>query len=482
MADYKIDRMKNIVGRAKEIKQLDNIVEREKSDFLAVYGRRRVGKTYLIREYFEYTFDFQLTGLANATTQQQLLNFYVSLKRQSDLSIDTIPQNWFMAFQYLIDHLESIKDTRKKTIFFDELPWLDTAKSDFMISLEHFWNSWATNRKDIILITCGSAASWMINNLVNNHGGLHNRLTERMKIEPFTLKETESMLQSKNNVLDRYQILQLYMVMGGIPYYLDAVKTDKSAAQNIENLCFRKGALLVSEFKNLFTSLFKDAENHETIIRALSTVNQGITRQEIAAITKLKTGGSLTKWLTELEESGFITRYTPFNKKKRNTLYRLSDFYSFFYLKFIDGNTTFNEGIWLNAIDNPKQRAWSGYTFEQVCLAHIPQIKKALGISGVLTQTSAWKSKTSEKNAQIDLVIDRRDHVINLCEVKYSMNPYTITKSYSENLRNKIGVFKAETKTRKATFLTFITTHGLMKNKHAASLVQNDIGMDDLFK
>lgn len=212
MADYKIDRMKNIVGRAKEIKQLDNIVEREKSDFLAVYGRRRVGKTYLIREYFEYTFDFQLTGLANATTQQQLLNFYVSLKRQSNLSIDTIPQNWFMAFQYLIDHLESIKDTRKKTIFFDELPWLDTAKSDFMISLEHFWNSWATNRKDIILITCGSAASWMINNLVNNHGGLHNRLTERMKIEPFTLKETELMLQSKNNVLDRYQILQIYMV------------------------------------------------------------------------------------------------------------------------------------------------------------------------------------------------------------------------------------------------------------------------------
>ena len=474
--------MKEIIGRIKEIEQLNSIVESKKSEFLAVYGRRRVGKTFLIREHFNYTFDFQLTGLANATTEQQLTNFHVSMKRQTHLSIENIPKNWFEAFQYLIDFLEDIDDNRKKTIFLDELPWLDTAKSDFMISLEHFWNSWATNRKDIVLITCGSAASWMINNLINNHGGLHNRVTERMKIEPFSLKETELMLQSKHNVLDRYQILQLYMVLGGIPYYLDAVKADKSAAQNIENLCFRKGALLVTEFKNLFASLFKNAEKHEAIIRAISTVNQGISREDIAKAIGIKTGGSLTKRLMELEESGFISRYTPFNKKNRNTLFRLSDFYSFFYLKFIDKNTDFDEGTWVNAIDNPKHRAWAGYTFEQVCLAHIPQIKKALGINGVLTKTASWKSKESRNNAQIDLVIDRRDQVINLCEIKFSINPYTITKSYSENLRNKIGVFRTETKTRKAIFLTFITTYGLTRNKHATSLVQNEITMDSLFE
>ncbi len=474
--------MKSIIGRVKEIEQLDNVLKSNKSEFIAVYGRRRVGKTFLIREYFDYTFDFQLTGLANATTEQQLINLHASLRRESTLSIDNIPKNWFEAFQYLIDHLETIEDNRKKIIFLDELPWLDTAKSDFMISLEHFWNSWATNRKDIVLITCGSAASWMINNLVNNHGGLHNRVTERMKIEPFTLKETELMLKSRNNVLDRYQIIQLYMVLGGIPYYLDAVKADKSAAQNIENLCFRKGALLATEFKNLFASLFKNAEKHEAIIRAIATVNQGISRQNIAKAVGVKTGGSLTKRLMELEESGFITRYTPFNKKSRDTLYRLSDFYSFFYLKFIDKNTDFDEGIWVNAIDNPKQRTWAGYTFEQVCLAHIPQIKKALGINGILTKTASWKSKESVNNAQIDLVIDRRDQVINLCEIKFSINPYTITKSYSENLRNKIGVFRTETKTRKAVFLTFITTYGLMKNKHSVGLVQNEITMDSLFE
>ncbi len=474
--------MNAIIGRVQEITQFDKVVASSKSEFVAVYGRRRVGKTFLIREYFNYTFDFQLTGLANATTEQQLINFQVTLQRQAKITLAKTPQNWFFAFQYLIDHLEAIDANRKKIIFLDELPWLDTAKSDFLMALEHFWNSWATNRKDIVLITCGSAASWMINNLINNHGGLHNRLTHRMKIEPFTLQETEWMLQAKNNNLSRYQVLQLYMVMGGIPYYLDAVETGKSAAQNIEQLCFRKGALLVTEFKNLFASLFKNSTKHEQIIRALSTKNKGMTRQEIAQITKLKTGGTFTQKLIELEESGFITRYTALNKKAKSALYRLSDFYCAFYLKFIEHNTNFELGVWMSAIDNPSHRAWSGFAFEQVCLSHIFQIKKKLGIHGIIAEPTSWKSKDAKQGAQVDLVIDRRDQVINLCEAKFSIHPFTITKAYNENLRNKIGVFKAETQTRKAVFLTLITTHGVTKNQYALGLVQNEVVMDDLFE
>ncbi len=474
--------MNDIIGREKEIKQLDKVKESHKSEFVALYGRRRVGKTFLVREYFQYQFDFQLTGLANANTTQQLTNFHLGLQRQAKISFDEKPENWLEAFQRLIDHLETIEENRKKVIFWDELPWFDTRNSDFLMALEHFWNSWATNRKDIILVTCGSAASWMINELISNHGGLHNRVTERIKIHPFTLQETERMLQSKNNVLDRYQILQLYMVMGGIPYYLDAVSPEKSAAQNIEELCFRKGALLESEFQNLFASLFKKPENYEMIIAGLATKAKGMTRKELTEVTGLKTGGSLTKRLNELEESGFITPYTLFNKKSKSVLYRLSDFYSLFYLKFIKNNTHYDEGIWINAIDNPRQRAWAGYAFEQICLAHIPQIKKALGISGVISYASSWKSTKSLKGAQIDLVIDRRDQVVNLCEVKYSINPYLITKAYSDNLRNKIGTFRSETKTRKAIFLTMITTYGLERNKHSTSLVQNEITMDDLFE
>ncbi len=473
--------MNDIIGRKKEIKQLDKVKNSKKSEFVAVYGRRRVGKTFLIREYFNYTFDFQLIGLANANTLQQLTNFQVSLQRQSNATIDKVPKNWFSAFQLLIDHLENIKDQRKKVIFLDELPWLDTAKSDFMMALEHFWNSWATNRKDVLLITCGSAAAWMINKLINNHGGLHNRVTERIKIFPFNLQETELMLQAKNSVLDRYQILQIYMAMGGIPYYLDMVSSEKSAAQNIEEMCFRKGALLTLEFQNLFSSLFKNAEKYEAIILALSTKAKGMTRKELSKITKIPSGGSLTRQLEELEESGFITKYAPFTGKAKSAIYRLSDFYCLFYLKFIKNNTNYDEGVWTNAIDNPSQRAWSGYAFEQICLAHTLQIKKALQIGGIISNTLSWKSKKSDNGAQVDLVIDRRDQVVNLCEIKYSINKYSITKAYADNLRNKIGVFKQETKTRKATFLTLITTYGLERNKYSTALVQNDITMDDLF-
>lgn len=474
--------MNDIIGREKEIKQLAKVKSSNKSEFVAIYGRRRVGKTFLVREYFGYKFDFQLTGLANANTAQQLNNFHVALQRQSSVPVEKNSDNWFDAFQQLIVHLEGVDKDQKKVVFFDELPWLASRRSDFMMALEHFWNSWATNRKNILLIACGSAASWMINELINNHGGLHNRVTERIKIYPFNLRETELMLRSKNSVLDRYQILQLYMVMGGIPYYLDAVSPEKSAAQNIEEMCFRKGALLTSEFQNLFASLFRNAEKHENIVTTLSTKTKGMSRQELSRISKIKTGGSLTKVLNELEESGFIDKYASFNKKSKDSLYRLSDFYSLFYLKFIKNNTNYNEGIWLNSVDSSFQRTWSGLAFEQICLAHIPQIKKALGINGLISNALSWKSSQSEKGAQIDLLIDRRDQVINLCEVKYSINPFTITKSYAENLRNKIGTFRNETKTRKAIFLTLITTHGLEKNEHAASLVQNDITMDALFE
>ena len=350
------------------------------------------------------------------------------------------------------------------------------------MALEHFWNSWATNRRDIVLITCGSAASWMINKLINNRGGLHNRVTELMKIHPFNLRECELMLRSKNVTLDRYQILQLYMVTGGIPFYLDAVTTGKSAAQNIEELCFRKGGILRLEFNNLFSSLFKNPAYYERIVIALSKKVKGLTRKELSKATGIKTGGTLTQKLNDLEESGFISIHTSLGKKKQESVYRLSDFYSLFYLKFVKDNTDFHEGVWVNAVDNPTQRAWTGYAFEQVCLAHIQQIKKALGIGGVLTSAYAWRSTEHKKGIQIDLVIDRRDRIINLCEVKYSINSYSITKKYASDLRDKIGTFRQETGTKKAVMLTMITTYGLDENEHSLSLVQNDITMDALFE
>jgi uncharacterized protein len=471
----------SIIGRKTEIQKLERIVQSKKSEFLTVYGRRRVGKTFLLREYFDYTFDFQVSGLANADTSQQLFNFDTALNKQSNLVFDGPSSNWLIAFQRLIDHLENKPNQDKKVIFFDELPWFDTQASDFMMGLEHFWNSWASNRKDILLIVCGSAASWMINVLINNDGGLHNRITQKMKIDPFNLKETEEMLVAKNCVLDRYQIVQLYMAMGGIPYYLDAIQPNLSATQNIQELFFDKSGLLKNEFFNLYRSLFRKYEIYEKIVEALSTKNEGLQRGEIVKLSGMTSGGTLTKVLTDLEESGFITAYMSFDSKQKNILYRLSDFYTAFYFKFLKDGSFQGANSWINMIDNPVQRTWQGFTFEQICIDHVEQIKKALGINGVQSNNASWRGGTPEKSAQIDLLIDRRDQVVNLCECKFSLDTFSIDKEYSEKLRSKIATFKEATKTKKAVFLTMITTYGVEKNKYANALVQNEVTMDDLF-
>lgn len=472
--------MQEFIGREKEKKRLEDLKKSNRSEFVAVYGRRRVGKTLLIREVFKNDFVFQATAITNVNKQQQLLNFTAALGRYDEAALQNIPDNWFFAFQKLIKYLEK-SPAEKKVIFLDELPWFDNQKSDFVQSLEHFWNSWASARDDIILVVCGSAASWMINVLINHRGGLHNRVTEKIHVEPFKLKEAELLLKIKNPAIDRYQILQLYMVMGGVPFYLQAVKGGQSAAQNIERICFASDGLLRTEFENLYRALFKNHEQYIAVVRAIATKTTGLTRNEIIADTKLPDSGTTTKILDELEKSGFIRKYTPFKKQKRDGLFQLIDFYTLFYLRFIEKSNPLDENSWINAIDNPAQRAWSGYAFEQVCLYHVQQIKEALSIAGVLSQTSAWRSKKKENGAQIDLVIDRRDHVINLCEMKFSIKPYTITKQYAERLQNKVEVFREETDTSKALHLTMITAKGLKQNNWSVSMVQNELNMGDLF-
>jgi len=472
--------MIEIVGRGPEIKLIRKLEASGKSEFLALFGRRRIGKTFLIRSLYQENFSFYITGMANVSMQQQLINFNLTLRRQDPQTEWEAPVNWQFAFQQLISFTEKSKNSRK-IIFIDELPWFDTMHSDFIPALEHFWNSWASARSDIFLIVCGSATSWMINTLINNKGGLHNRVTQRIRLEPFTMFECSQFLQKKDVQLDHYQIVQIYMVMGGVPYYWDTVEKGKSATQIIEQECFTANGLLRTEFDNLFRSLFQKSERHVNIVKAVSTKAKGLTRDEISTLSGISNGGGLTRLLTELEECDFITRYVPFGKKSRESLYQLSDMYSLFYLKFIQNTSLKDQDNWLNTIDSPRNRAWSGYAFEQVCMSHAPQIKKALGISGVETKISSWRSRSDGNGAQIDLVIDRRDQVINLCEMKFSINKFIITKQYAEELRNKIAFFKNDTKTRKSIFLTMITTFGVENNTYYGGLVHNDLTMDMLF-
>jgi uncharacterized protein len=393
-----------------------------------------------------------------------------------------IPSTWQEAFYLLQDCIDSIKNKKKKVIFFDELPWLETHKSGFLSAFGYFWNMFASRRNDLLVIICGSAASWMINKVVNNKGGLHNRITQRIRLLPFTLKETEIYLQQRNIRLDRYQLLQLYMVTGGVPEYLNAVQKGKSVAQNIDNMCFRKDGKLKEEFNNLYAALFHQPQRHILIIRALAKKNKGLTRAEILQEAKLMTGGGITEVLNELTESGFVSFIPSFNKQERDALYRLTDEFSLFYLKFMQkGNS---KESWQSQQHSPSYLAWCGYSFESICLKHSRQIKKALQIGGIASSESSW-IQTGSKNsngAQIDLLIDRTDQCINICEMKFSQATFTIDKRYASQLENKLNVFRETSRTRKTLFLTMITTGGVKKNDYYTNLVQNDITMDDLFE
>lgn len=474
--------MNNIIGREEEQKQLQKLLNDDQPAFLAIYGRRRVGKTYLIKSFFQEKFDFYCTGLFEVSTNGQLANFNAALLKYSRLSQDVpIASDWFEAFRQLIQVLES-RGTGKKIVFLDELPWMDNSRSGFISALEYFWNSWASTRNDVLLIVCGSAASWMLSKVIMSKGGLYNRVTCRIFMRPFTLRETETFLRSKNGKFDHYQILQLYMVMGGIPFYLNDINVQRSALQNINELAFNQNGKLRSDFYGLYASLFKNEDQYIAVIRALAKKNLGLTRDEIALETKLQSGGTLSRILMELEQSSFIRRYPAFGKKKYGQIYQLIDFYSLFYLKFIEDTNIEDANNWINGLDDPSHRAWSGYAFELIGLTHIADIKRALRIDAIQTNTSSWIGSDNGSKAQIDLVIDRRDHVINLCEFKFSMNPYIIDKKYADNLRNKMSVFIGDTQTKKALFMTIITPYGLKKNAHSNAVVHSELDMGIFFQ
>ncbi|MDR2425444.1 MAG: AAA family ATPase [Prevotellaceae bacterium] len=468
---------KKIIGRKQEISKLQGLYKSGKPEFVAVFGRRRVGKTFLVRELLEKKFAFDLAGLAKGSMKEQLMNFHFTLKRAADNKF-SVPKSWLEAFEQLISVLQK-SGKKRKVIFIDEISWLDTHKSGFLTALEHFWNAWACSKRDIMLIVCGSATSWIVNNLINNHGGLYNRITATIELFPFNLHETELFLKSKNIHWNRYQIAEIYMILGGIPFYLEKLKQGKSVSQNIDNMFFYKNASLKKEFQNLFVSLFDHAENYEKIVEFLSSNRKGLTRKEILEKAKMKSGNKITTILNNLKYSGFIRAYSQ-PTKKTEIIYQLLDSFTLFYYSFLHKNNFRDEKFWTNTINTSQHNTWAGLSFETICLLHVKEIKKKLEILGVQSSEYAWRSNNSEQNVQIDLLLDRADNIINLCEIKYSKLSYTITKDYEEKLREKIEVFKQETSSRKTIHLLMLSTFGVKQNKYSG-IVQNEIHLDDLF-
>ncbi len=470
--------MEKLIGRREELRELKRCYESDRSEFVVVYGRRRIGKTFLVRQCFADSYAFSYVGIRGISQRQQLDSFARAVQHSAGLPFIPQMENWFEAFACLRQLLEQMDPSQRKLVFIDELPWMDSSKSDFVSALENFWNGWAANRSDICFIACGSATSWIADKLIYNTGGLHNRITSRIYLRPFTLAEVEDYLSSNGCDWDRMQIAQCYMAMGGVPYYLSLLHSDQSLMQNIDRLYFHKNAAMREEFGELFFSLFKRPENYIDVLKALAGRQSGMTRQEISQHTGM-TGSGLTRILSHLERCDFILGYSKFGVKKNNVLYRLSDFYTLFYFRFVESDRTQDEQWWEHNMNRPQVTAWQGYSFELLCLLHLKQIKQGLGISGIATTASTWRS-SGEKPYQIDLLIDRSDRIINLCEMKFSTDRFVIDKSYEMRLRDRRAIFVAETRTRKTPVITMVTTYGVMPGKHSA-VAQSEIVLDQLF-
>lgn len=472
-----------LIGRKEERQIFNDCLQSNESRLIAVYGRRRVGKTFLIRNHFDKLIKFEILGLHNGDLKDQLKQvFDVVSSYGLPKSALNYPESWMDAFQLIQSYINSLKGTGKKVIFFDELPWFDTPKSKFLMAFENFWNAYCTKRNDLVVVICGSAASWMIKKIVKNKGGLHNRLAERIRLKPFTLHETELFLQDRFIKMSRYDILQLYMVTGGVPFYLDRIRKGESLIQFINRACFTENGFLREEYNELLKSLFDNAQNHELILKTLTRKSIGFTRNELADATKLSSGGALTRVMDELLESGFVTKYHPFGTKQKQALYELTDHFTLFFHKFIKDNTSLGSNVWNLKSNTPAWLSWAGLAYELICFSHLQQIINALKLQAISCNASPWRSDGENQGAQIDLIIERADRIIHLCEIKFSKAQYILSKQEAVSLRNRIDVLSNHPASKhKAIFPTLITTFGLKSNEYAYELIQNHLSMDDLF-
>lgn len=483
--------MQSIIGRTEEIKEFRNIYASGMPEFVVVYGRRRVGKTFLIRELFAGDFAFYHTGLSpqdvddSNMLSSQLQNFALSL-RQAGVSVRGALKDWITAFDLLKEYLAkriAEEPTKRQVVFIDELPWMDTPRSKFITAIEHFWNGWGAGVPQLMLVVCGSATAWISDNLLHNKGGLYNRKTREIKLHPFTLHEAEQFYQSRGISLNRYAQIQLYMMLGGIPYYMNYVQKGQSVEQITDNLFADQKGQLRDEVEQLFASLFTNHADCLKIIKFLSKRKTGYTRKDIADATKIPYGGGLTKTLMSLTESEFISKYTYYGKPSKEERYRLTDAFTLFQLSVVGKKKNPDARNWNDRFSQKSMSVWYGLAFENLCWNHIAQLKHALGIPSVHTEEFTWRVEGSEQTAgaQIDLLIRRADNIINLCEMKFSIADYAFDKKEEESLRNKIAAYQRETRCSETIMPTLITTYGLVSNSHS-SLIQRTITMEDLFR
>ena len=471
-----------MIGRESQIVLINKTLKQNKSSFIAFTGRRRVGKTYIINQAYKDYMSLKVTGIQNADLETQIVNFTQKIAEYSNQQIVTVPNNWQEVFLLLKNYLKTLPKNKKQVIVIDELPWICNAKSGFLQLLAHLWNDYLSTEKHFILVICGSATSWITQKIINDKGGLHNRVTQSIHLEPFTLKETKQFLDSKKIGLTNNSIVEIYMTMGGIPYYLEDIQRGESSSTAIERMCFENGGILKNEYQNLYKALFENPQNHEAIVSTLAMVKSGMTQNDLILKSKVQKGGPFTRAMNDLLMSGFVTQDAPFGKLKRGSVYRLVDEFSVFHHRFIKPNSKAPKEIWQTISASQPYKIWKGFAFETLCQKHVAEIKNALGIRNVYTQTNSFVHQGTSTNSgfQIDLLIDRKDASINLCECKFYDASFEIDKKYAMTLLARRAIFRETVKTKKNIFNTMITNYPMTKNAYSLDCVDVQITIDDL--
>ena len=490
-----------IIARKREKQILESVLRSKSSELVCVYGRRRIGKTYLVRNFFESCDNviyFELTGQKQesgeyAPLKYQLANFKYQFERTFDRDIPQ-PTSWQNAFTVLRKETERFKDSTSKLIlFFDELPWLCSPRSGFFEALDQAWNTTFERQPNVKVIVCGSAASWMLKKIIHAKAGFSRRITHKIRLTLFSLKETKEYLLFKGFDLSSRSVAEIFMMLGGIPYYLNFMSPHKSIYQNIEDECFDINGRLVDEYAIIFNSLFKNSENHKKVVEYIASKHKGVLLEELTGKFSSLKGGSLSRILDNLVSSSFIKKTPPLYNEAKGTIYRLIDEFVLFHLKWIKPapRSIFESPSTLyfqNRAQSNSFKSWRGFAFERLCLKHEYQIRQSLGIHKILSIPSMvyFYDQQGKRSSQIDLLFERADNVISICEIKHSESEYELTKAdvnslmrKKEDLRRYLALKK---KTQKDIHIVYVTTNGVYLNKYFHQLQPSVVKLDDLFQ
>jgi AAA+ ATPase superfamily predicted ATPase len=476
------------IAREKEAHILDRLWDSTEAELVALYGRRRVGKTFLVRSILGQRIPFfELTGVKDGSTRLQLDNFAKVLSRVFYPGISVAPpKTWHQAFDMLVAAIDARPPDEKTTIFLDELPWLASPRSGLLQALDHAWNAELSRRPKVRLIACGSAASWMMKNVINAKGGLYNRVTRRVHLRPFSMLEAAAYLKSRGVRFTPMQMITTYLALGGVPYYLRLIEPELSAMQALHAVCLAPEAPLSDEFDRVFASLFEHDHEHQKIVKELAKHRYGVERKKLVKLLGKRSGGRLSNRMTELEASGFIRAFTPYGKDTRDTYYRLVDEFTLFCLRWMIPVTRKGGGYtasgWQSQIRQPSWHSWAGYAFEGVCLKHADVLQDLLAFSEVPSQVGTWRhvprGGRDGNGAQIDLLYDRDDGVLSLCEVKYRDGEYALDRGAARSLMHKLDVFQRRMKPRKRISLSLITSGSFRPNAWSQDLIERHASIE----